>query len=1304
MNKKLFFAALMLLIGLMPKTWAYDFSSLSPSGDTLYYIINGANVTVTSPYSGSAWDWNPYTEPSGALVIPSSVNYNGNTYTVTAIGDYAFYECSKITSVTIPEGVTTIGRYAFYANEALTSIQLPNSLISIGMRAFASTGLTSITLPDGVTTIDQEAFMWCSNLKTLVVGKSLETIGYQAFHSAFVTNLVYNCPADMPAAIKEKTLESVTIGDDVTVIGIEAFKDCKQLTTLIVGKSVESVGTNAFSGVQLRTLEYNCPANIPYYAANEYLVSATIGDAVTSIGGQAFSGCTRLQSVTMGKSVSTIEYRAFYNCTSLTSITWSDALTSIGEYAFYGCSKLSSLILPDALTTLGYQAFASCSSLQTLVVGKSLTNIDNSFFNDNIRTLEYNCPANIPLYVKNANLTTVIVGDDVTSIGYQAFNGCSGLKTVTIGKSVTTIDSYAFHGCSSLQSISLSDGITTIGGYAFKDCIRLTSITLPKSLTIINPFLFYGCSSLSSVQLNDNITSIGGNAFCNCTDLTSITLPEPIATISGSAFYGCSKLSSVKFPKTLKEIGTYAFYGCSKLRTINLPDSVNFVSAYAFQNCTRLDTLIIGTVGGFGNGPFDGADAIKYLSYNSNAFQVGNIPKTYLNTVIIGDAITAINNSYQTTALHSLTIGSGVTSISAYAFSNSTGLSEVHYTGTPEQWLAIKMENDYSNPILMSRNLYIGDEMLTQLVIPEGIETLNQNFRGDTALAQVYIPATVTQIKENAFKDCNLKETHYNGTVEQWLAIKMENEYSNPIYCSHNLYLGDSLVKVLRIPEGVTAINNNFRNDAALDYIYIPSTVTNIAGYAFNGCAPAWFIFKPATPPTLDNSNAFLYTLDGKTYGSWMMVPWKSLDAYKGANNYATFAANLIYPDSCQLTVKINDVTRGTVLLDGGEVLTKVYPLLDTATLVITPAEHYQPVVQVGGCTNLSQEGETTVKLRFNMSNANPTAQVNFIGNLHHVNVVANGAYGTVSGTKDYHYGDMVTVKATPAAGYYFARWADGSRDNPATFICTGDTTVKAIFSDDVTPELCMVSVQKDHNMLLWDKAELPIVSYTVYREGNIAGEYEAIATIPYAGAGMYTDTTSRPSSRSYRYRLTATDTCGIESQPGGIHKTMFLAINQGVGNGKNLLWSEYEGAEYTTYIIYRGTNASNVQQIDIMPSGGNTGYADNNAPAGEVFYQVGVLMTTPCDVPTKSSTKSSTISLSNIASSEGTGIKDLDDSNIRISVQNGNIVVEGADGEMVRIFDLTGRQVKNHSLSNGVYLVKIGDRIAKKVMVQNQF
>ena len=698
-----------------------------------------------------------------------------------------------------------------------------------------------------------------------------------------------------------------------------------------------------------------------------------------------------------------------------------------------------------------------------------------------------------------------------------------------------------------------------------------------------------------------------------------------------------------------------------------IPEAVDSIEGSAFYNCGHLDTLIIGqNVTYIGNQAFSNVRP-SHFEFYCQAMILNLITKDSLKSVIIGDStITSIGTSEfaYCDKLQSVTIGSGVTSIGYGAFFQCSHLGSI--------------------------------------VIPEGVTSIGELAFMGTGLTSVTLPSTLTTVGNVGFDCPYLTETRFNGTVAQWMNINFSTN-SNPILASKNLYLGDTLLRRLIIPEGITTINNNFQSDTALTYVSIPSTTTYIAADAFYDCGPNWFRFYAVNPPALGSSSAFLYTQGGNTYGSWMMVPYQSLQAYKTADNYTTFATYLLYPDSCMLSVNVTNPSRGVVTLDGGSTLSHLYQLLDTATISVTllDAANYSYNVAADGCTIIDTINANTYKVRLNRNNAYPTFTVNFIGDAYHVDAVANCAgCGTVTGTNDYAYGDDVFVEATPASGYYFVRWADGSTDNPATFVCTGDTTVVAIFSPIVTPELCMVSVQDDRNVLLWDVEDLPIVSYTVYREGNVSGEYEAIATIPYAQAGEWVDTTSRPMSRSYRYRLTATDTCGNESQPSGIHKTMHLTISQGVGSTWNLVWTAYEGAEYTTYVIYRGTSAADIQQIDIMPSDGNTTYSDNSAPTGEVYYQVGVVMTTPCN----DDAKAATVSRSNIASSDNPGqpegIDDINQDNIHVYAHDGRIKVEGADGETVRVFNVVGQSVDNGSLSAGVYMVKVGDRPARKVVV----
>jgi len=249
-----------------------------------------------------------------------------------------------------------------------------------------------------------------------------------------------------------------------------------------------------------------------------------------------------------------------------------------------------------------------------------------------------------------------------------------------------------------------------------------------------------------------------------------------------------------------------------------------------------------------------------------------------------------------------------------------------------------------------------------------------------------------------------------------------------------------------------------------------------------------------------------------------------------------------------------------------------------------------------------------------------------------------------------------------------------------------------------ISPSLCMVSVQDGHNTLIWND-EGVVVEYKLFREGNVSGEYEQIATIPYNSVLMWVDSSSRPTTRSYRYRISAVNLNGMESELSSVHKTMHLSINQGLGGRWNLQWTPYEGADYTTYIIYRGINATDLEQIDIMPADGNTSYTDETAPQGDVYYQVGIVMSTPCS---DSNTKSNSISLSNIATNSAVGIISVDEGNIIVYARDGYIFVKGADKESISVFDMFGRNIGDYShvLSNGIYMVKIGNHLARKVVV----
>ena len=247
MKKQLFLLAAILAMASSTPAWAYDFSAVAPSGQTLYYnIVNGsAQVTYQNSSSPS------YSNLTGALTIPSSVTYNGTTYTVTSIGNYAFRYCTGLTSVTIPNSVTSIGDYAFYGCSGLTSVTIPNSVVSIGEGAFCDCWeLTSVIIPSSVTSIGYFAFYYCSGLTSITIPNSVTPIVDYAF---------YGCSG----------LTSFTIGSGVTSIGVRALGDCTGLRN-IISKAVypPTASDNTFENVPP-----SCKLTVPCGSLQYYQVT-----------------------------------------------------------------------------------------------------------------------------------------------------------------------------------------------------------------------------------------------------------------------------------------------------------------------------------------------------------------------------------------------------------------------------------------------------------------------------------------------------------------------------------------------------------------------------------------------------------------------------------------------------------------------------------------------------------------------------------------------------------------------------------------------------------------------------------------------------------------------------------------------------------------------------------------------------------------------------------------------------------------------------------------------------------------------
>ena len=287
----------------------------------------------------------------------------------------------------VKEGTRIICNHAFFWCSSLSNIVVPNSVISIGDRAFSCcSSLSSIVIPDSVTDIGNDAFSHCSSLSNIVIPDSVTSIGDYAFSGC-------------------SSLSNIVIPDSVISIGNGVFSGCLLLEYISIPKSVICLNKNPFSdwkGV-LECLSpnfiyeddvlFNKDKSKIVSFRNQKIESYIIPDSVTSIGDYAFSGCSSLSNIVIPDSVTDIGKCAFSHCSSLSNIVIPDSVTSIGNDAFLRCSSLSNIVISDSVTSIGNGAFLGCSSLSNIVIPDSVTSIGNYAFSDciyNHRTTKTN--------------------------------------------------------------------------------------------------------------------------------------------------------------------------------------------------------------------------------------------------------------------------------------------------------------------------------------------------------------------------------------------------------------------------------------------------------------------------------------------------------------------------------------------------------------------------------------------------------------------------------------------------------------------------------------------------------------------------------------------------------------------------------------------------------------------------------------------------------------------------------------------------------------------------------------------------
>ena len=435
--------------------------------------------------------------------------------------------------------------------------------------------------------------------------------------------IIPNCYNNLPVtkildnAFRDcKNIRSVVIPDSVIFIDLTAFLGCSNLTNIVIDKNNNVYDSrnncNAIIETSTNTLIQGCSTTI-------------IPDTVASIGCDAFNGCRNLTNIEIPDSVENIDENAFEDCTGLTSIVIPNSVENIGENAFFDCSSLISIEIPNSVKSIGDCAFVDCSSL-----------------------------------------TSIDIPDSVESIGFDAFEYCGSLTRIVVDENNKVYDSR--NNCNAL--------IETATNTLLRGC-NITVI--PNTITSIENYAFSGCSCLATIDIPNSVRKIGESAFYDCSSLTNIVIPKSVKSIAGSTFFCCSSLISIELPKSVKSIGNYAFYECNSLTNIVIPKSVKSIGECAFNGCDSLTRIVV-----------DGKNKVYDSRNNCNAI-IETATNTLIqgcNTTIIPNTVTSIkNNAFEScSSLTSIVIPNSITFIGYNIFKDCSSLKTVFYEGSVTNW------------------------------------------------------------------------------------------------------------------------------------------------------------------------------------------------------------------------------------------------------------------------------------------------------------------------------------------------------------------------------------------------------------------------------------------------------------------------------------------------------------------------------------------------------------------------------------------------------------------------------------------
>jgi len=823
-----------------------------------------------------------------SVVIPASV---------TNIGNRAFSYCESLKQVVMNEGVVSIGEYAFDECYKLTSVALPSSLTQIDDTAFSDCENFFVTAPEG-----SYAYQWAKENELLGGMALIESAHPYAAYSNETWEYTHPDDVDLlkitfsSRTYLEYDYDTLYVTDSVGTEERYTGSQLSGISIILPGNSfklrLESDESKQYFGFAVTAIEGLSEEQLTEYL---YETESVEDSTLKIVGYTEYETEVEIPKQIGGKAVTIIGSDAFTDC-SITSVIIPEGVTTVEGNAFSGCDKLQGVVLPQSLIVIGEDAFSECDNMivtapegsyayewakeNEYLANMMLIESAHPYAENSDETWEYVHPeeavalkvtfskrtqfesnydtltitdfngvqktytgdelaANIVIlpgnafsihlesdenvqyygfgivgieaiseeeyeeFQQNAEFTTVIQEDGTLEItGYTGSASEIVIPARIDGKAVTSIGAKAFKNNDTITDVVISDGINKIGNQAFYDCALLENVTIPNGVKTIGEWAFAWCNSLKSIVIPDSVIEIGESAF-QLSGLTEIVIPESVKVIADGLFYDCADLTSVALPYGVTTIGRSAFCYCNSLTNIELPASITSIGSYAFYQCSRLTSMEIpGSIVSIGERAFYNCNSLTDVYMEEGVEIIGQYAFSWsysISNINIPESVTQIGEHAfdYCNGLVRITIPKGVTNIEPYAFYSCANLGNV--------------------------------------VVSDGVTGIGSYAFAECGnLMQVTLPNSVTAIEENSFDGCEGIEiiAQEDSWAYEWAESRGLLPEEAVIESVHPYEGNSDIIWTYTHPEETYALKVTFSEKTNIDTYFDNLTITDSTGKA----------------------------------------------------------------------------------------------------------------------------------------------------------------------------------------------------------------------------------------------------------------------------------------------------------------------------------------------------------------------------------------------------------------------------------------------------------------------------------------